>query len=95
MVLRPLRKVGLPEVSEQAGAAWLAELEQALAAPGADWYRICRDTLAGLYFPGLDVDRALADPKTSLATRSALFHSSVRSADRPRGPNTANQFTTS
>lgn len=73
MVLRPLRKVGLPDTSEQAGAAWLAELEAQLSAPGADWYRIARDTLAGLWYPGLDVDRALADPKTSLATRSALL----------------------
>ena len=73
MVLRPLRKVALPDASEQAGAAWLAELESALAAPGADWYRIARDTLAGIWYPGLDVDRALADPKTPLATRSALL----------------------
>jgi len=73
MVLRPLRKVGLPDASEQAGAAWLAELAAQLAAPDADWYRIARDTLAALWYPGLDVDRALADPKTSLATRSALL----------------------
>ncbi|HEX7918166.1 MAG TPA: acyltransferase [Gemmatimonadales bacterium] len=73
MVLRPLRKVALPELSEQAGAAWLAELGTALAAPGADWYRITRDTLAALYFPGLDVEKTLADPKTSLAAKSALL----------------------
>ena len=73
MVLRPLRKVSLPDASEQAGAAWLAELEKALTAPGADWYRICRDTLAGIYFPGVEVDRLLADPATPLATRSALL----------------------
>ncbi|HSN16021.1 MAG TPA: acyltransferase, partial [Anaeromyxobacteraceae bacterium] len=70
---RPLRKVALPDQSEQAGAAWLAELGTALAAPGADWYRIARDTLAALWFPGLDVDRALADPATPPAARSALL----------------------
>lgn len=73
MVLRPLKKVALPDVSEQAGQRWLDELAAALAAPGADWYRIARDTLAALWYPGLDVDRVLADPKTPLATRSALL----------------------
>ena len=66
MVLRPLRKVALPDQSEQAGAAWLAELGTALAAPGADWYRIARDTLAGIWYPGLDVDRALAEKARGL-----------------------------
>lgn len=73
MVLRPLRKVALPDASEQAGAEWLAHLSTALAAPGAEWYRIARDTLAQLWYPGLDVDAALADPKTPLGTRSALL----------------------
>jgi acetyltransferase-like isoleucine patch superfamily enzyme len=73
MVLRPLRKVALPDASEQAGARWLEALGAALAAPGADWYRIARDTLAEIWYPGLDVEAALADPKTPLATRSALL----------------------
>lgn len=73
MVLRPLRKVSLPGQSEQAGAAWLAALDAALAAPGADWYRIARDTLAAIWYPGLDVDRLLADPATAPLTRSALL----------------------
>ena len=73
MVLRPLKKVALPDVSAEAGAAWLGELEKALAAPGADWYRIARDTLAQIWYPGLDVDRVLADPATPAATRAALL----------------------
>jgi acetyltransferase-like isoleucine patch superfamily enzyme len=73
MVLRPLKKVALPETSEQAGVRWLDELSAQLAAPNADWYRIARDTLAAIYYPGLDVDAVLADPKTPLATRSALL----------------------
>ncbi|MEO6068712.1 MAG: acyltransferase [Gemmatimonadota bacterium] len=73
MVLRPLRKIALPDASEQAGAEWLAQLGAALDAPGADWYRFARDTLAQLWYPGLDVDAALASPTTPLATRSALL----------------------
>lgn len=73
MVHRPLRKVALPDVSEQAGTQWLAALTTALAAPGADWNGIARETLAQLWYPGLDVDAALADPRTPLATRSALL----------------------
>jgi len=72
MVLRPLKKVALPEASERTAAAWLDSLASALSAPKADWYRIARDTLAELWYPGLDVDAALADPKTPLATRAAL-----------------------
>jgi len=73
MVLRPLKKVALPESSEQVAADWLAGLGAALAAPGADWYRIARDTLAEIWYPGLDVDRTLADPKTPPATLAALL----------------------
>ena len=73
MVLRPLKKVALPDASEQAGAEWLARLGAVLAAPGADWYRIARDTLAEIWYPGLDLEARLADPKTPLATRSALL----------------------
>src|SRR5688572_10714570 len=73
MVHRPLKKVALPETSEQAGVRWLDELGAQLSAPNADWHRIARDTLAAIYYPGLDVDKVLADPKTPLATRSALL----------------------
>jgi acetyltransferase-like isoleucine patch superfamily enzyme len=73
MVHRPLKKVALPDTSEQVAADWLEGLGQALAAPGADWYRIVRDTLAQIWHPGLDVDRALADPATPPATRAALL----------------------
>ncbi len=73
MVLRPLKKVALPETSEQVAVDWLTALGQALAAPGADWYRIARATLAQIWYPGLDVDRTLADPATPPATRAALL----------------------
>ena len=73
MVLRPLRTVQLPAESADAGQRWLDGLAAALAAPGADWSRIARDTLAQLWYPGLDVDRALADPATPPAARSALL----------------------
>ena len=73
MVHRPLRKIALPDASEQAGAEWLAQLGAALAAPGADWYRIARDTLAQIWHPGLDIDRTLANPATPPATCAALL----------------------
>ncbi|MBW8772070.1 MAG: acyltransferase [Gemmatimonadetes bacterium] len=73
MVLRPLKKVALPDLSEAVGVDWLDTLGKALAAPGADWYRIARDTLAQIWYPGLDVARLLDDPKTHPGTRSALL----------------------
>jgi acetyltransferase-like isoleucine patch superfamily enzyme len=74
MVLRPLRKVSLPDATARAHDAWLAELDAALAAPGADWYRIARDTLVQLWHPGLtDYDARVADPATPAAARVALL----------------------
>lgn len=52
MPLRPLRKLELPDPTRQANEAWLAELDGALSAPDADWNRVCRDTLFGLWYPG-------------------------------------------
>lgn len=54
MVLRPLRKLDLPDPARQANEAWLAGLDAALSASGADWNRICRDTLFALWYPGHD-----------------------------------------
>jgi acetyltransferase-like isoleucine patch superfamily enzyme len=74
MVLRPLRKLSLPEATASVHSAWLTELEATLDAPGADWNRIARDTLAQLWYPGLgDPDGLLADPKTPPAARAALL----------------------
>jgi acetyltransferase-like isoleucine patch superfamily enzyme len=52
MALRPLRQIALPDAVQRANAAWLAELEAALAAPDADWNVVCRDTLFALWHPG-------------------------------------------
>jgi acetyltransferase-like isoleucine patch superfamily enzyme len=74
MVHLPLRSVGLPGPSEQVFDAWLAAIERRLAAPGADWYRLTRDLLFELYYPGLgDYDTLVENPATSAATRVALL----------------------
>ncbi len=70
----PLRSVTLPQSTEQFFDGWLAELEARLKAPGADWYRVTRDLLFQLYYPGLgDYDALLEDPTTPTATRVALL----------------------
>ena len=74
MALRPLRQVTLPDGARAANDAWLAQLDAALGAPGADWSGICRDTLFSLWYPGLPgCDALLDDPGTSAATRAALL----------------------
>ncbi|HEY7637449.1 MAG TPA: acyltransferase [Gemmatimonadales bacterium] len=70
----PLRSVGLPRPTEQFFDAWLAELEGRLQAPGADWYRLTRDLLFQLYYPGLgDYDGLVQDPGTPATTRAAVL----------------------
>jgi len=74
MALRPLRKVALPDAASAANDAWLGELGRALAAPGADWYRICRDTLYSLWYPdGSGYESRLAGSGLSAASRAALL----------------------
>lgn len=74
MPLRPLKPVALPHATAEANDAWLAELDAALGAPGADWGVVCRRTLCALWYPGLgDYEALLANPTTPLATRSALL----------------------
>jgi acetyltransferase-like isoleucine patch superfamily enzyme len=74
MVLRPLRQVALPDTAKVANAAWLGELDRALEASGADWYRVCRDTLCSLWYPdSAGYDARLADPALSAASRAALL----------------------
>lgn len=74
MALLPLRKFELNETARRANEAWLAELEQSLAAPGADWYRICRDTLYTIWYPdGPGYDAELASPKLPAASRATLL----------------------
>ncbi|HEX7023227.1 MAG TPA: hypothetical protein VF187_00290, partial [Gemmatimonadales bacterium] len=74
MVLRPLRQLSLPDAVGAANDAWLAELESALAAPGADWYRICRDTLHAIWYPGAPgFEEHFGDPKLTPAARATLL----------------------
>jgi acetyltransferase-like isoleucine patch superfamily enzyme len=70
----PLRSVTLPEATEQFFDGWLAELEARLKSPDADWYRLTRDLLVQLYYPGVaDYDALVQDPKTPAAARAALL----------------------
>ena len=74
MALLPLKTVGLPQACERAFDVWLEQLEGRLAAPDADWYRITRDVLFELWFPGLtDYEALVSDPATPAATRATLL----------------------
>jgi acetyltransferase-like isoleucine patch superfamily enzyme len=74
MAYLPLRTVALSEASARAYDAWLDELDGRLSAPGADWYRITRDVLFELWYPGVtDYDGLVQDPATPVATRTALL----------------------
>lgn len=74
MVLRPLRQVSLSEQSDKLHQEWLEQLAADLDAPGADWYRICRDILFQLWYPGAgDYDSLLHDRMTPAPTRAALL----------------------
>jgi len=71
MAMLPLRKVELPAGAQQLRDSWLADLDQRLRAPGADWNLIVRDTLFELTYPGQGSwGERIAD--ASLATRVAL-----------------------
>jgi acetyltransferase-like isoleucine patch superfamily enzyme len=74
MVLRPLRQLRLPDISANLHEEWLRQLEVDLDTPGADWYRICRDTLFQLWYPGhRDYDGLLGDPLTPAPAKAALL----------------------
>ena len=74
MAYLPLRSVQVTEVADRAYDAWLADVEAKLAAPGADWYRLTREILFDLWFPGhADYDTLVNDRKTPLATKAALL----------------------
>lgn len=74
MVLRPLKQLPLTGATQRVHDLWLAELESALEAPGADWYRVCRDTLFQLWYPGAtDYDGLVANPATPAVTRAGLL----------------------
>ena len=74
MAYLPLRQVDIPSGSARFFDEWLASLEAGLSAPGADWYRLCRDILCDIYLPGHpDYDEMVADPKVPPATRATLL----------------------
>jgi acetyltransferase-like isoleucine patch superfamily enzyme len=74
MAYLPLRSVQVTEAADRAYDAWLADVEAKLAAPGADWYRLTREILFELWYPGLgDYDTLLGDSRTPLATKAALL----------------------
>lgn len=70
----PLRSVRLPTATEQFFDGWLADLEAQLTQPGADWYRLSRDLLFQIYYPGAgDYEKLLQSPSTPEATRVTLL----------------------
>ena len=74
MAILPLRTVRLPTATEQFYDGWLADLQAQLTAPGADWYRITRDLLFEISYPGDgDYDTLLQSPATPEAGRVTLL----------------------
>jgi acetyltransferase-like isoleucine patch superfamily enzyme len=74
MAYLPLRTVALPEAPERFFDGWLEQIEDRLSAPDADWYRITRDVLFEIWYPGLtDYDALVGDPATPAGTRAALL----------------------
>jgi acetyltransferase-like isoleucine patch superfamily enzyme len=74
MAFLPLKAVRLPEATGRVYDEWLGELEGRLDEPGADWNRVCRDTLVALTHPDVtDFDERTADPALPLASRGALL----------------------
>jgi acetyltransferase-like isoleucine patch superfamily enzyme len=73
MPMRPLRRVEVPEAAHQLRDRWLADLEQKLRAPQADWNLIVRDTLFELAYPGQGSWRErTGDAALPVASRVAL-----------------------
>ena len=74
MAYLPLRTVTVSDAAERVYGEWLESIEERLAAPGADWYRLTRDILFDLWYPGFgDYDTLLDDPKTAPGARLALL----------------------
>jgi len=74
MVHLPLRALRLPNATEQFFDGWLVDVEAQLAEPGADWYRLTRNLLFQIYYPGAgDYDGLMQNPATPEATRVALL----------------------
>jgi acetyltransferase-like isoleucine patch superfamily enzyme len=62
-------------MTQASNDAWLAELEAALDAPGADWSEVCHETLMYLWYPGetRQYREVLDDPELTPAGRAALL----------------------
>lgn len=74
MAHHPLRKIALPRESDRLFAQWIGELDERLADPGADRYRLCRDVLFELFYPTLGTyEDLIADPEIPTSTRVALL----------------------
>lgn len=74
MAFLPLKSASVSSAAEAVYDRWLGDLDEALSTPGADWYRIARDTLRELYAPGLgDYDGYLADPAVPAGAKTALL----------------------
>jgi len=74
MAYLPLRSVTLPADVSRRYDTWLEQLQDRLARPGADWYRIARDVLYEIWYPGAgDYAERVADPKTPESSRLALL----------------------
>jgi acetyltransferase-like isoleucine patch superfamily enzyme len=53
---------------------WLDEIQDTLASPDCDRYRLCRDVLFDLHYPGVgDYEELLENPKTPLTTKAAVL----------------------
>ena len=73
MPILPLRSVERPAAYTALGDRWLADLEAALAAPGADWAAVTRETLFALAWPGQgSFEERVADERLPLASRLAI-----------------------
>ncbi|MDH3291979.1 MAG: acyltransferase [Gemmatimonadota bacterium] len=74
MAHHPLRKIVLPRDSDRLVTQWIGELDERLADPGCDRFRLCRDVLVELVYPTLGTyDDLIADPDVPAGTRVALL----------------------
>lgn len=74
MTLRPLRRIDLPDATQDVLTDWLGGIEEQLEDPSCNRYALCRRTLLELYHPDVtDYEERIADPDTPLGTRAALL----------------------
>ena len=74
MAYLPLRGVEIAAPAVRLYDDWLTALDAELSAPGADWYRIARDVLFEIWYPGhADYDGMVADAKLPATSRIALL----------------------